>query len=409
MRIAIFSHGHPNFSKGGAEIASHNLYKGINETAEHEAWFVSHGDDDLMHQGTTVAAISERQYFLRGNAGIDHLSSTIPLGSDSDFADMLRAIKPDVIHFHHYIKFGVETILAAKKICPSAKIILTLHEFIAICNNLGQMVKTDGRLCYKYSPLDCHKCLPNKTPEDFFLRERFIKVFFNRVDLFICPSEFLKARYSDWGLCDKQIKVVENGLAISEPENPRILNKNEKRGKFAYFGQIHKHKGLNIILEAFSSLPKKTSKHTSLSIYGDYSHSQNDPIVNQIKQLSEDEMSNVNYYGPYEQRELGQLMAGVDWVIMGSTWWENSPIVIQESFKYGRPIIVPDIGGMAEKVIPGIGGLNYRARDSLSLASILRRIVDEPELFDSVHRTIPAYPKIDEIVEKHIKLYKELD
>jgi hypothetical protein len=30
MRVAIFSHGHPTFSKGGAEIAAYHLFNGIN-------------------------------------------------------------------------------------------------------------------------------------------------------------------------------------------------------------------------------------------------------------------------------------------------------------------------------------------------------------------------------------------
>ena len=31
-------------------------------------------------------------------------------------------------------------------------------------------------------------------------------------------------------------------------------------------------------------------------------------------------------------------MAGVDVVVMGSTWYENAPMVIQEAFVYGRLI-----------------------------------------------------------------------
>ena len=46
-------------------------------------------------------------------------------------------------------------------------------------------------------------------------------------------------------------------------------------------------------------------------------------------------------------------MASVDWVVVPSIWWENSPLVIQEAFGYGRPVICSDIGGMAEKVTDG--------------------------------------------------------
>ena len=33
MRVLIISHGHPAFSIGGAEIASHALFRAINATA----------------------------------------------------------------------------------------------------------------------------------------------------------------------------------------------------------------------------------------------------------------------------------------------------------------------------------------------------------------------------------------
>ena len=138
MRIVILSHAHPTFSKGGGEIAAYNLFKGINQTNKHEAWFVACADAKLMHLGTPVAALNEREYLIAGNAGISHLTATIDLGDDSDFAEMLRNIQPDVVHFHHYIFLGVEMIRAAKRVCPNAKIVLTLHEYIAICMNYVQ-------------------------------------------------------------------------------------------------------------------------------------------------------------------------------------------------------------------------------------------------------------------------------
>ena len=53
-------------------------------------------------------------------------------------------------------------------------------------------------------------------------------------------------------------------------------------------------------------------------------------------------------------------MRSVDWVIMPSVWWENSPIVIQEAFFHGRPIISSNIGGMAEKITDDVDGLHFR-------------------------------------------------
>src|SRR5690606_30619986 len=165
---------HPDFSKGGAELAAWNLAKGIDSLPDHEAWFIGRADQRIMHQFTQLAAIGERNYLMAGNAHIPDLTATIALTEDGDVSQLLRRIDPDVIHFHHYTFLGMELIRLAKKNCPNAKIIVTLHEYIAICMNNGQMVKTDGRLCYKSSPRECHLCFPDTSPEQFFLRERWI-------------------------------------------------------------------------------------------------------------------------------------------------------------------------------------------------------------------------------------------
>ena len=65
----------------------------------------------------------------------------------------------------------------------------------------------------------------------------------------------------------------------------------------------------------------------------------------------------LRWVGPYELTELAQRMRKVDWVVVPSIWWENSPMVIQEAFVYGKPVICAGIGGMAEKVRDGVDAL----------------------------------------------------
>ena len=40
----------------------------------------------------------------------------------------------------------------------------------------------------------------------------------------------------------------------------------------------------------------------------------------------------IQFCGRYEPQNLNERMAGVDVVVMGSTWYENAPMVIQEAF-----------------------------------------------------------------------------
>jgi glycosyltransferase involved in cell wall biosynthesis len=83
----------------------------------------------------------------------------------------------------------------------------------------------------------------------------------------------------------------------------------------------------------------------------------------EFAELLEASGDSVEMVGRYDFDQLGSLMENVDWVIVPSRWWENSPLVIQEAFMHGRPVICSDIGGMAEKVTDGVDGLHFRAGD----------------------------------------------
>lgn len=409
MRVVVISHGHPEFTRGGGEVAAYNLYCGINAAAGHQAWFLARAPQALLHLGTQLAQHAEREYLFAGEAEVEHLTASMELGQDADFALLLKRIKPDVIHFHHYYKVGIELLRVAKQACPKARLVLTFHEYMAICTNHGTMVKTDMRLCSNYSPRDCMQCFPDRGPDWFFLREQYLKSFLNLVDTYISPSHFLAQRYIEWGLPAEKMQVIDNGITAGKKLPPRKLTKGEARTRFAFFGQTHPYKGLDLVLEAFAALPAKIRNTLTLDIHafglefmeqGDYYH--------KLKKLLKKHSSFAHFHGSYEQGELPRLMQETDWVVMGSIWWENSPLVIQEAWKFGRPVICPELGGMAEKVSNGKGGLLYRARDAVSLSKLLSDISTNTQdvSYNSLITRMPDYTSIEESVALHLQSYR---
>src|SRR5262249_44731853 len=113
---------------------------------------------------------------------------------------------------------------------------------------------------------------------------------------------------------------------------------------------------------------------------------------------------NVTFVGQYDASELRRLMANVDWVVVPSIWWENSPLVIQEAFAHGRPVICSDIGAMAEKVVDDKSGLHFRANDPRSLAETIRRAVTSPGLWERLHQGIP--PVYD--MQQHLGVLEDI-
>ncbi|SEF74609.1 glycosyltransferase family 4 protein [Nitrosomonas ureae] len=364
-RILVMAHAHPDFSLGGGEIAAYNLFKAYREnTKVEDAWFLARAD---RRRGLT-GAISLRRpnEYLWEQGVLDwHMMKAAHQESLTTwFADLIRALKPTVVHTHHYVHLGLEYLRVIKQVDPSIKIVMTLHEYMAICRNNGQMIKTGSfKLCSRESYDECHQCFPDKTAEDFWLRKHYFLSHFALVDQFVSPSEFLRQRYIAWGLKPEKVVVIENGQADEPILPPRPLAEGDTRNRFGFFGQINPYKGLDVALEALAQLPKKERKKITLEVHGANLEQQQPEYQEKIERLREPLIKQgvVQWLGPYQPHELRQRMAGIDWVVIPSIWWENSPMVIQEAFVCGRPLIVSDIGGMREKVNNNVDGLHVAA------------------------------------------------
>jgi len=128
-----------------------------------------------------------------------------------------------------------------------------------------------------------------------------------------------------------------------------------------------------------------------------------DALLGKIRQRA----NNVTLAGEYVHDDLPRLMAEVDWVVVPSRWWENSPLVIQEAFQYQRPVICSDIGGMAEKVTDGVDGLHFRAGDPRSLARVLERAATTPALWESLRAGIPGIYDMQTHIASLGSMYRE--
>ena len=86
------------------------------------------------------------------------------------------------------------------------------------------------------------------------------------------------------------------------------------------------------------------------------------------------------FHGRFAHERLPEILNTLDYVVVPSVWYENSPMAILEAYAAHIPVISADQGGMAELVNHGQDGLLFRMGDAGDLARALQRIVDEPEL-----------------------------
>ena len=412
-KVLYICHGHPELIAGGAEIFAHGLYKAVRKSGEFEPYFLARATPSKAqrHIGTpflTVAGDPNEILFYTDR--FDYFLQSQPdKGSLAVyFSELLRSCRPDIVHFQHTVHLGVEFIRQVRNLLSDVPIVYTLHEYGPICNANGQMVRTkDLSLCDEASPRRCHQCFPDIAGSEFKMRELFIKSHFGLVDVFLAPSHFLRQRYLDWGIPEEKIRVLDYGRA-RQPEAPaRELRNGEARSRFGYFGQLNPYKGVLVLLKAMRILGDD-ARNAHLFLHGANLDMQTDEFKKSFQRLVTECEENVTVRPEYKAHEIPSLMEAVDWVVIPSIWWENSPLVIQEAFMHKRPVICGNIGGMAEKVSDGVDGLHFCVNDPRDLASKMLLAANTPGLWEKLRDGIGPVYSIEEAVKAHVGLYEAL-
>jgi glycosyltransferase involved in cell wall biosynthesis len=402
-RVLIAAHSHPELTKGGAEIAAWQLHCAIGENGTWASSFIGCGGQPRpgpsigqpMGPGQYLYTPGEFDWFTFTNR-----NERFP----EDFTALLRQLRPDVLHFHHYAQFGVEAFAIARRALPDIRLVLTLHEFQAICNHFGQMVTRPQRgLCAAASLTACHRCFPERGTVDLFLREHWLKSFFGLIDAFVAPSHFLADRYIAWGLPRERMHVIGNAIARPAEIPPRP--RRSRRFQVGFFGQMSMLKGIGVLLDAAEELADDPA--ITINIHGD-DRNQPESFREELAARLARSGHNVRLHGAYDNSRVDALMRGMDVVVMPSVWWENAPVVIEEALRNRVPVLCSDIGGMAEAVRDGLDGFHFAAGSAGELAALVRELAADPQRLAALSATMRTPPTAAEVAARHLALYHRL-
>jgi glycosyltransferase involved in cell wall biosynthesis len=414
QHILVMAHNHPAFFPGGAEMMAYDMFQEIQKMENYHVHFLAATDSTsrTAHEGTSLLGMegTQNEYLFHNDAFSLLNQSNLALEVlNNEFADFLQTLRPDIIHMHHIMRFGVEAIRVIRTVLPQSKIVLTLHDFIPICHRDGQMVRTnDNELCERATPSRCHQCFPEISASHFKLREHFIKTHLQQVDAFVSPSHFLAERYRAWGLPPEKIHVIENGTKPTIPAPHRKIAYRHPRNQFAFFGNISHYKGIDVLLDAVNILIKRNITQFHVNIHGTISM-QNDAYRQEFTSTIKALGDNITFHGGYQSAHLPTLMRENDWVVMPSIWWENAPLVIAEARHHQRPVLCSNIGGMAEHVTHEGSGLHFQVGSAASLADAMHRAISDPHLWHLLLNHITTPPSNRMCAEQYIKLYQQLN
>jgi len=416
MKVLLISLFHPELVRGGAQQICYELFEGLKEQPYIKPTLLASIDDSvpaLYKSGARITGFDGRPgEFLFLSREYDywwHRSSSVQLLES--YAEFLQVIRPDVVHFHHFLTLGIDLLTLTRKVLPTVKIVFTFHEFMAICAADGHMLrKHDGSLCTHASPVRCHQCFPHLPPEQFFVRARWMKRHLEAVNVFTTPSRFMIKHYTDWGIDPKRIfqvgNVQQNRAPTALDEEPRA-----KRNRFGFFGQLVDAKGIHILLQAVEHLRAEGFTDFSVELNGDNLRYASDARRKEIESFLEREAArpvreqNVIFNGSYQVDQLAGRMARIDWCIVPSVWWEIFGLVISEAWMFGRPVIASNVGGPAERVRHEVDGLHFEVGDAKSLAGAMRRACTEEGLWGRLAAGITPPEPRESMVRQYMSLY----
>jgi glycosyltransferase involved in cell wall biosynthesis len=409
LSVLLISLFHPELVRGGAQQICYELFEGLKQLPGVKPTLLASVDSSLpalYKSGARITGFDGREgEFLFLSQEYDywwHRTSS-PLLLEA-YADFLKLIQPDVVHIHHFLTLGVELITLTRRVLPRARIVFTFHEFMTICAADGHMVRRhDKSLCTHASPVRCHQCFPELPPEQFFVRERWMKKHME-------ASRFMIQHYTDWGIDPKRIfqvgNVQRNRGTTSITESPR-----ERRNRFGFFGQMVDMKGIHVILRAVEYLRAADFKDFVVEINGDNIRYASPERRREIEEFLEKEREkpiadqNVIFNGSYQVDQLAGRMARIDWCIVPSVWWEIFCLVISESWMFGRPVIVSNVGGPHERVRHEVDGLHFQVGDPQALADAMRRACTEAGLWEKLSQGITPPASRDVMVAEYCALY----
>ena len=416
MKALLVSLYHPELVRGGAQQVCYELFKALQSRDGIEPILLAAIDPSmasLYKVGAQITGFDGREgEFLFLSRNYDyfwHKASDNTLVKS--FEEFLRLTKPDVVHFHHFLLLGVDLLTLTRRVLPNARIIFTFHEFVAICEANGQMLRRyDNSLCSRASPARCNQCFPDRAPESFFVREKWMKRHLEAVDAFTVPSRFMIEHYVTWGLDRKKINHVPNG----QPDYSLghvASSKRTKRNRFGFFGQLVDAKGVWLLLEAVQLLRADGFADFVVEINGDNLKYASEPRRTEIEAFRRQEDALpageriVSFNGSYSVDQLAQRMSRVDWCIVPSVWWEIFGLVISEAWMFKRPVIASNVGGPRERVTHGKDGLLFEVADASSLAETIRRACTERGLWERLVNGIAPPATETTMVDSFLSLY----
>ena len=438
MKVLIVAHGFPPHAQGGSELFADLHARTLQERYGDTVYVLTRECDrgapeyrvrTEHRDGLTIGWINNTFSSTR-TFSETYDNDEITRGA----AGLVEAFEPDVAHVHHLtcLSTGIVSLLARRGV----PCFLTLHDYWLLCHR-GQLLDRDLERCAGPEPVGCDRCLGDvagvgragfafapawraldrsapsgaartlqhtgrglarlfgsrdESAREAIRRLEHMRGICSLVTHFFAPSESIRARHIEFGIEPNRMTHAPYGF--DHRPFRRTTRTTSDTLRFGFLGSLMVSKAPHLLLEAFYTL---TPPSVSLELFGDpVAYHGDDSYRARLAPLMD--APGVRVRGAISHDAVPSALASLDVLVVPSVWPENSPLVIQEAFLAGVPVVASRIGGIPEVVTDGVNGLLFEPGSSADLGRALRRFVDEPDLLTTLRRGIPSVRTIAEDV-----------
>lgn len=393
MRICFINNLYPPYILGGAEIIVQKTVQEMDKLG-HDIIVITTSPDDvesITHEGNI------KIYYLNTTKVYPTYQQTSknpllkPLWHYFDLwnKDTLIRIKEilekeeiDIVNINNYKGLSLSCFEAPKKL--DIPVVFTSHDFSLICPR-ANLITGKNTLCKNKNVL-CTKYV-----------EKQKKLLNDNVDLLISPSNFMIDKFKDNGLFNN-IPSVKIPLGIDYKTEQS--EKHYDSINLLYIGTLGKHKGVDTLINAFKMIPIPDIR---LNLVG------KGPDQEEFKEMAKDD-SRIIFHGFIKNENIMSFYKSANMVIVPSICYDNSPLVIYESFSTGTPVIGSRIGGIPELIKDGYNGFLFEPGNSKDLKDKLLKIKDRKLLKELENNATESIPKnsIKIMTNKILEQYKKI-
>src|SRR4051794_38527408 len=333
-------------------------------------------------QGVTLVGVFNKDHALL-DIGNPRREVDDPLITAA-FAKVLDDVRPDVVHFHNLHNLGAA--LLDEAAARGIRSFYTAHNHWLVCPR-AYLLDPDGELCAGPGRgASCPACLADGDPAAHEYRNREIRARVSRaVTAVLAPSESVRRTLVALGYPEGGVDVVPQAMPAAETVW-ETLGRDRASGRsedgpltIGFFGSVYPIKGVHLLVEAAQLI----DADVRIEIHGEIGQER---YRRNLERL--DTRGIVSFHGEFAHAELPERLARVDVAAMPSIAWETQGLMVAECLAGRVPVLVPDIGGLAEQARDGVGGLHFAGRSVESLAAAIDRVALEPGLLERLQAAI---------------------